>query len=141
MVEKSDISHKGRIVEITPEFTTVEIVSEAACAGCHAAGFCGLSGSATKAVRVPTVSYPLRQLGQEVELVIRKSMGYKAVWLAYVFPLIVLLAVLLGLVALGAGQLEAGLSALGAVAVYYLLLWIFRDRLSNEYSFHIKDTL
>ena len=53
-------------------------------------------------------------------------------------PLVVLLAVILGLVALGVGEVPAGLAGIGAVAVYYLLLWLFRDRFKNEYVFTIK---
>ena len=66
-------------------------------------------------------------------------MGHKAVWLAYVAPLCVLLAVLLGSLGLGAGELAAGLGAIGGVAVYYLFLWLFKDRLRNEYVFAIEN--
>ena len=66
-------------------------------------------------------------------------MGFKAVWLAYAIPLVVLMAVLLGLNAAGLGELASGLSAIAAVGVYYLFLWLFRNRLKNEYSFYIKE--
>ena len=65
-------------------------------------------------------------------------MGMKAVWLAYFIPLLVLLAVILGLIGLGVAEVPAGLAGIGAVAVYYLLLYLFRDRLKNEYIFTIK---
>ena len=60
-------------------------------------------------------------------------------WLAYVAPLVVLLAVLLGLLAVGAGELAAGLCGIGGVALYYLVLWLFRDKLRNEYIFTIEN--
>ena len=93
---------------------------------------------AEKAVEVPTDPYAPYGVGDEVEVVLKASMGMKAVWLAYMIPLVVLLAVILGLVALGVGEVPAGLSGIGAVAVYYLLLWLFRDRFKNEYVFTIK---
>jgi len=62
----------------------------------------------------------------------------KAVWLAYFIPLLIVIAVILGLVALGVGEVPAGVSGLGALALYYFLLWLFRDRLKNEYIFTIK---
>ncbi len=132
-----EIFHTGRIVEITPDYTTVEIVSSPACSACHAAGFCGISGPARKAVQVPTSGIS-HEVGDEVCVALRRSMGFKAVWLAYAIPLAVLLAVLLGLLGLGLTELTAGLAALGAVALYYAGLWLLRDRLSNEYSFYIK---
>jgi sigma-E factor negative regulatory protein RseC len=93
---------------------------------------------AEKAVDLPTDPYAGYGVGDEVELVLKASMGMKAVWLAYCIPLVVLLAVILGLIALGVGEVAAGLSGIGAVGVYYFLLWLFRDSLRNEYVFTIK---
>ena len=133
------ISHRGMIVKVTPEFTTVEIISSSACSACHASGICGMSEYTKKAIEVPTRAWDSYEPGQEVNVVLKASMGHKAVWLAYVAPLCVLLAVLLGSLGLGAGELAAGLGAIGGVAVYYLFLWLFKDRLRNEYVFAIEN--
>ncbi len=133
-----EISHRGRIVEITPELTTVEIVSESACGSCHARGMCGLGSSKTKAVQLPTRGWDNYGVGDEVEVVLKASMGHKAVWLAYVIPLLVLVATLLALSAAGASEPVSGLCAIGAVALWYVLLWLLRGRLRNEYIFNIK---
>ena len=77
-------------------------------------------------------------MGDQVEVVLKASMGMKAVWLAYCIPLVVLLAVILGLMALGVAEVPAGLAGIAAVALYYLVLWLLRDRLKNEYIFTIK---
>ena len=135
---KQEVSHKGRIVRITPQTTTVAIEQHAACGECHAAGLCGMADVTEKAVQVPTSPYASYGVGDEVEVVLKASMGMKAVWLGYFLPLVVLLGVILGLVALGVAEVPAGLSGIGAVAVYYLLLWLFRDRLKKEYIFTIK---
>lgn len=136
---KADVSHKGRVVRMTPQVTTVAIEQHSACAQCHAAGLCGLSDVVEKAVEVPTDPYASYGVGDEVEVLLKASMGMKAVWLAYFLPLVVLLAVILGLIGLGVGEVAAGLSGIAAVGVYYLLLWLFRDRLRNEYIFTIKS--
>lgn len=132
------VSHKGKVLRMTPQLTTVSILQHAACGECHAAGLCGMADLAEKTVEVPTDPYASYSVGDEVEVVLKASMGMKAVWLAYMIPLVVLLAVILGLVALGVGEVPAGLAGIGAVAVYYLLLWLFRDRFKNEYVFTIK---
>lgn len=134
----SDISHKGRIVRMTPQLTTVAIEQHGACGSCHAAGLCGMAEATEKAVELPTDPYAKYGVGDEVEVVLKATMGMKAVWLAYCIPLIVLLGVILGLFALGVGEVVAGLSGIGAVGVYYFLLWLMRDRLKNEYVFTIK---
>lgn len=132
-----DIAHKGKIVSLTPEFTTVEILSESACGSCHAAALCGMSELRKKVLELPTRHYASFREGDEVNVVLRRTMGFKAVWLAYILPLAVLLAVLMGLTAAGVEELYAGLWALGAVALYYVILRLLRDRLRNDYSFYI----
>ena len=138
MSSNSEISHRGRIVSITPEITTVEIVSESACAACHAKGLCSLGDSTVKQVELPTRGWDNYSVGQEVNVVLRASMGHKAVWLAYVIPLIILVAALLGTLAAGGSELLAGGVAIGAIALYYLVIWLLRGRLRNEYIFNIK---
>ena len=133
-----EISHIGKIVAIDADFITVEIVAESACAICHAAGMCGTADATHKAITVPA-TVGNWAVGQEVQVLLKRSMGFKAVWLAYAIPLAVLLAVLLGLNATGVGELASGLVAIGAVALYYLVLLLFRDKLRNEYSFYIKE--
>jgi sigma-E factor negative regulatory protein RseC len=133
------VSHKGRIVQVTPELTTVEIISGSACSTCHASGLCGMSEYTKKAIEVPTRAWDRFEPGQEVNVLLKASMGHKAVWLAYVAPLAVLVIVLLASLALGAGELAAGLGAIAGVALYYLFLWLFRDRLRNQYIFTIEN--
>ena len=138
MSSYSEITHRGRIVSITPEYTTVEIVSESACAACHAKGLCSLGDSKIKQVEVPTRGWDNYTVGQEVSVVLRATMGHKAVWLAYVVPLLVMVAALLGILSAGGSELAAGLGAIGAVAAYYAVIWLLRDRLRKEYVFNIK---
>jgi len=132
------VSHKGKVIKMTPQLTTVSILQHGACSACHAAGLCGMADLAEKTVEVPTDPYAGYGVGDEVEVLLKASMGMKAVWLAYFIPLLIVIAVILGLVALGVGEVPAGVSGLGALALYYFLLWLFRDRLKNEYIFTIK---
>ena len=138
MSSYSEITHRGRIVSITPEVTTVEIVSESACAACHAKGLCSLGDSTVKQIELPTRGWDNYSVGQEVSVVLRATMGHKAVWLAYVVPLIILVAALLGILSAGGTELLAGLGAIGAVALYYGVIWLRRERLRKEYVFNIK---
>ena len=130
--------HTGKVVSMTPKTTTVQIVSQSACSECHAAGLCGLSEYTEKAIEVPTRPSATYGVGDEVQVVLKASMGFKAVWIAYFLPLVVLLAITLGLIALGVPEVVSGLAGLGAVALYYLIVWLRRDRLRNEYVFTIQ---
>ena len=132
------ISHKGTVTEMTPQATTVVILSSSACGVCHAAGFCGMAELAEKTIQVPSDPYATYKVGDEVEVLLKATMGFKAVWLGYCIPAVILLAVVLGLLALGVGEVTAALASLGAIALYYLLLWLCRGKLQNEYIFTIK---
>lgn len=141
MASHNSISHTGRIVEVTPEFTTVEIISESACSACHASSLCGLSEYTRKAVQVPTRGWDDYKAGDEVNVVLKASMGHKAVWLAYVIPLVVLVTVLMVSLAAGLGELFSALLALTCTVLYYFVIYLCRERLRNEYVFHIEKKL
>ena len=131
-----EISHSGKITAIDPQMITVEFTTEDACASCKASALCGISEGKVKTLQVPAkLGF---EIGEEVDIVLKRTMGLKAVWLAYVLPLILMVAVLLALTALGLSELTAGLCAIAAVGLWYLVLWLMRDKLKNEYTFYIK---
>lgn len=136
MVETEEIRHSGRITDITPEIITVEIISESACASCHAAQLCGMSGSRKKLVEVP--AEPGYEPGEEVWVNMKRTMGTKAVTVAYVIPLAVLMAVLLVCIFIGLPEIWSGLSAIGAVGLYYIAIYLLRNKLKTDYTFYIK---
>ena len=136
---KDDISHTGKIIEITPEFTTVEIVSSSACSSCHAKGLCGMSEDKVKTIMVPTDPYASYSAGDEVNVLLKKTMGLKAVWISYVIPLAILMILILSLSAVTVHEAYAGLGAVAGVALYYLVIYLFRDKLSKDFVFYIKE--
>ena len=138
MSRKNEIRHEGRIVEITPEFTTVEILVSSACAACHAKGLCGMSEAEEKVIMVPTDPYAQHNVGDKVTVMTKMSMGMKAVWISYVVPLIILMILILSLSEIFDSQLLCGLASLGGVAVYYFIIWLFRKRLQNEFGFYLE---
>ena len=138
MSSKSDIAHEGKVIAANPQFTTVEITSSAACASCHAAGLCGMGEVQEKAIQVPTRYGEDYTVGEPVEVGLKATMGLKAVWIAYAVPLVILLVVVLVLLKAGLGELPAAGAGLGAVAVYYFIVWLLRDRLRHSYVFTIR---
>ena len=138
MAKKNEIRHSGRIIEITPDFTTVQIVVSSACSSCHAKAMCGMSEDEEKVIMVPTDPYAEHKVGDEVQVMTKMSMGLKAVWISYVIPLAVLMILILSLSSVIGNELMLGFVAMAGVALYYLGIWLFRDRLSNEFVFYIK---
>ncbi len=137
MARKNEIAHTGRILEIDQDFTTVQIIVSSACSACHAKGLCGMSEDEEKVIMVPTDPYSEYKAGDEVKVKTKMSMGLKAVWISYVIPLAVLMILILSLSSVFENEYLCGLLAVAGVAVYYFGIWLFRDRLSNEFVFYI----
>ncbi|MGN1212076.1 MAG: SoxR reducing system RseC family protein [Candidatus Cryptobacteroides sp.] len=138
-MKKDQISHTGKIIEITPETTTVEITVSSACASCHAKGMCGVSEEQDKVIVLPTDPYASYKAGDEVYVMLKKSMGMKAVRISYVIPLLILLILVLSLSSVIGNEALTGLAAICGVALYYFVIWLLRDRLSNEFVFYLKE--
>lgn len=135
---KNEIKHKAKVLEMTPDFTTVEIVVSSACSECHAKGLCGISEEEQKVISLPTDPYATYNVGDEVELCTKRTMGMKAVWISYVIPLMVLMILILSLSAVFEKEYMRGLVAIAGVGIYYFVVWLFRDKLKNEFVFYIK---
>ena len=135
---KNQITHTGRILEITPEFTTVEIVVSSACSACHAKGLCGMSEEEQKIISVPTDPYSEHKVGDDVKVHTKMTMGLKAVWISYVIPLLILMILILSLSSVIGNELFTGLVSIAGVGLYYFVIWLFRDRLNNEFVFYIN---
>ena len=139
MSKKNEIVHAGRILEITPDFTTVQIIVSSACSSCHAKGLCGMSEEEEKVIMLPTDPYATYNVGDEVQVCTKMAMGLKAVWISYVIPLAVLMILILSLSGVIGNEVYRALVAIGGVAVYYFFIWLFREKLSNEFTFYIKN--
>ena len=135
---KKEVSHKGRVVEVGQDVIQVEIISSSACSSCHAAGLCTMSEAVKKIVEVPAASNPKCYVGEEVELVLQEATGMKAVLLAYVIPLLILLILCVSLSYVNMNELYAGFAGLAGVLVYYLALYLVRNRISGDYVFRIR---
>ena len=156
------IKHDGIIIALNGDGTAlVRIVQTSACAACKAKAMCASAESAEKEMTVMLAyPHPLPEgkgvntahqtyaIGDEVEVMVQQKMGWKAVVLAYLLPFFVMLAVMFignELLAIGDGQLAMGdgakreavlgTVALCAMALYYLVLGMFKDKLQKEFSF------
>ena len=136
--KKNQIAHKGRIVDITPDFTSVEIVASSACSECHAKGLCGMSEDQEKIIMVPTDPYKVYSVGDEVTVLTKMTMGLKAVWISYVIPLAVLMILILSLSSVIDNEFLRGGVALAGVGLYSFFIWLFREKLSDQFEFYLN---
>ena len=138
MAKKNEIAHTGRVLEVGPDFTTVEIIASSACSSCHAKGLCGMSEDQEKIIMVPTDPYKVYSVGDEVTVLTKMTMGLKAVWISYVIPLAVLMILILSLSSVIDNEFLRGGVALAGVGIYYFVIWLFREKLSDQFEFYIN---
>ena len=132
------IKHAGEVIGVEGNKVIVRMSVNSACSGCHAKAVCGVNESKDKIVEVVTLAASEYAVGDSVEVALRqRSMGVTSVMLAYVIPFFVLSLLLYGVSALGGSDEIAALSALAGVGLYYIGLWLVRDRVRNKIEFTI----
>ena len=135
-----EIRHSGIVKEITPSTIVVEIEGKSACSQCHAKGACAASESKIKRIDVRRTPNVEVEVGERVEVVLKASLGLKAVFISYVLPLIILLILLLTLPNMGVSELLSGLISLLAVGGYFVVIYLLRKRLAAQFDFVIAKT-
>jgi len=131
------IEHVGIVQKSDKSSVTVKITSVSACSGCHAEGSCTLVGKKEKIIDISGIYNVVP--GEAVIVLMKNSMGYAAVLLGYVIPVILVVAIALILGSLSASELITGLGSLAVLVPYFLILWFFRKRVNTNFKFTIKN--
>lgn len=134
---ESTFSQTGTIEHIGDDAITVRIDCNSACSACHSKDVCL---STDKAVKHITIEPDGRvfAVGQQVTVYGQKQLATKALFWGYIAPLLLVIAVLAGMILAGFAEAVAGLTALLALAPYYLALFLLRDRFKRTFIFKIK---
>lgn len=130
------INHEGIVQSNENNNVFIAITSLSACSGCHAEGGCTMSGKEEKIIEVRGRYNVTR--GDKVTVLMNQSMGYAALFLGYILPVIIVIAVLIILVALKFPELTAGLASLAVLAPYYIILVFFRKKINEKFTFSLK---
>lgn len=137
MSEKNTIEHVGVISEINDQLIRVIINVQSACASCHASAICNVDshGRIIEVLKPPKNDYII---GDNVKIKIEESKGFKALFLGYLMPFIIILAVLLALISFGFSEGFSGLISVLSLLPYYFVLYFFRDKIKREFNFKIE---
>jgi sigma-E factor negative regulatory protein RseC len=134
------ISHDGVIASLSKDRVTVKITSYAACTSCHAKGACNMAGSENEKLLHIPVSDPDFRIGEKVRVILTQSLGFRALFLGYVLPFLLVLTVLLAMTAAGSHELVAGLASLAVLLPYYVGLKLMRGKVDRQFSFFVQKT-
>ena len=131
------VSHPGVVVGIGEQDLEIEILSASSCGSCNIKSACGMSEMKEKRITVPRPQDKEFIVGQPVSIIMSAKQGNKAALLAYFIPtliIIVLTVVLSNLIK----EWLAALVGIGALAVYYVILYFFRDKLRDKFTYEVK---
>jgi sigma-E factor negative regulatory protein RseC len=76
--------------------------------------------------------------GDSVTILMKQSMGYAALLLGYVIPIIVVVACLSILVSFKVPELSSGLISVAILIPYYVILFFFRKTINEKFTFTLK---
>ena len=134
-----EIQHVGTVAEVSAKQVVVRITSRSACGSCAARAACGLAEAQEKLIEVKTADAARYAVGDEVTVGVKPYIGAKAVGLAYVGALVVLiLALVLSVGVFGVSEGVGVLITLAAVVLYYGVLWLVKDKIEHTIQFTIN---
>ena len=138
MKNEETISHEGIVTKITDDELEIKILAQSACAACHAKSACGMGEQAEKTLLVPRPKDKEFALNQKVNVKMAIGQGNKAAVLAYLLPIILLLAVLFVCIGLGLGEGLSAIISFISLVPYYIVLYLRRDKLKRQFEYTIE---
>jgi len=132
------VSHQGVVVGINDKDIEIEILSSSMCGSCGIKSACGMSEMQEKRITVPKPEDKEFIIGQPVSITMNTSQGNKAALFAYFIPAFLLVAIIVILSNLSIKEWISALVGIGVLAVYYVILYFFRDKLRNEFTYEIR---
>ena len=131
------ISHDGIITNISNDEVEIKILSKSACASCNIKGACNMSEMKEKIISIPRPKDKELSIGQEVRISMGLGQANSAVIFAYVIPVIILVGMIFILNALKFDEGINALISIGSLVPYYLVLYLFRNKLKRKFEYEI----
>lgn len=133
------IDHTGIVMAVDQRAGTVRVKLDNAgdCGNCPASKICEATGQTENTVTVTTPNAGNYKRGDIVTLRGTEQLHHKAIMYATVLPCIALVAVMVAVYVITFNQLTAALSGIGVTIVFYIGLWLCRNKIAHEFSFTI----
>lgn len=126
----------GVVEEIDNDTIKVNITSISACQSCHAKGACSVADVQKRTIEIP--SKAKYKPGQQVMITLQQSSGYKALFLGYVLPFLIVLFTLILFTSFTDNEATAGIVSIGTLIPYYSFIYLMRNKIRRKFSFTIK---
>ena len=132
------IRHSGVVESIEDGCIHIRITQTSACAACKVAGYCNAAESKEKIIDVYCDDVAAYSIGQAVVVTTTGQVAARALLWGFGFPFLLLVVVLFLTWLLTAHEGLAALCALAFLIPYYIVLWLMRDKMSQQLAFSIE---
>lgn len=78
--------------------------------------------------------------GEQVIVTMKQSLGYSALIIGYLLPLVIVLISLVILISLKVNELISGLFSVGVLVPYFAGLFVYRKYIDKKFSFNLKTS-
>lgn len=136
------VEQKGIVIKKQENKVVVKIEQKSTCSSCHARGACTSLDKKDKEIEITTKDVENYNIGDEVIITISTKLGMKAVFIAFVLPLIlIVLALFLSIKLFTLSQSLSALISLVVLSAYYFFLYKQNLFLSKQFNFTIKEKI
>ena len=129
------VKHEGIVSKISQNSITISLKGNVNCEGCKAQSACGVSDSNDKEIEVIN-SLQSFKLNEPVDVLLKRELGLKAVFWAYVFPFILMMIVLVT-TSFFFKEWIAGVLSLLILVPYYVMLFVLKDKFQKAFQLSI----
>jgi len=138
---REQISHIGTVVAVDDGEISVLVERGDACAKCESKKSCAMMTSTDQIMKIKDKNCQNYSVGESVKISINTSLGMKAVVLAYVLPLLVLiLSLAVGFNFFSSELLQVAVALIPTVC-YYIILYMFRHKIEQQFNLTISKLL
>lgn len=136
------VEQKGIVIKKQENKVVVKIEQKSTCSSCHARGACTSLDKKDKEIEITTKDVENYSIGDEVIITISTKLGMKAVFIAFVLPLIlIVVALFLSIKLFTLSQSLSALISLVVLSAYYFFLYKQNLFLSKQFNFTIKEKI
>ena len=136
--ESNVFIHSGVISEIRDGSILVSLDKNIECESCSAKGACGVSDTASKEVEIMDSGGSFK-LHEPVEVMLKRNLGHKAVFWAYIFPFFLMILTLLTTSYLFE-EWMAGLLSLLVLVPYFTIVYSLKNYFKRTFRISILKT-
>lgn len=137
-MSKGVVKHQGMVEKVTAKRVVVNIMTRSACAHCQYTKSCGMADSQSRKVEVANNYQESFSEGEYVTVWMKESLGFKALFLGYLLPFILMLTIIISLFAYTGNEGLAGIAGIGILFPYYFILYLQKDKIKNAFHFHLE---